>query len=77
MKGKIHCDSCHDEFHVPDVAAYHLKACLKCGAAPLISDDDLELVKVIDGLKELGLVTDDLSKAGLVEMRINTAGLRK
>lgn len=76
MKGIVHCDTCHHEFQSDNVASFHMKACEKCGAAPLISDADLRLVYFCDWLIAEGLATQE-KRPGTVDLRIDTAGLRE
>ena len=75
MRGLVHCDTCHYEFHSDNVADFHKKACEKCGAAPLISDADLAVVQFTDGLIEAGLMTQE-KRPGTINVRIDTSGLR-
>ncbi len=75
-QSKIHCDHCHDEFYglVPD---FHNKACAKCGHSPLISDQDMEVIKLMDAMVDSGLATYDTTDPRVrAVVKVDTAVLR-
>lgn len=62
-----------------DVSKWHRAKCPKCGHAPVVSDDDLAVLAVMLGLRDLGLAT--IGKGGKldkphVEVKFNTRNLR-
>lgn len=54
MIGTVHCDNCHADIDDVNVQDYFGKACEKCGASPLISDEDKVLADTMDSMQSVG-----------------------
>jgi hypothetical protein len=72
----------HEEL-LSEVGKWHNAACPKCGAAPIISDDDMGILTLMNGLAELGLaktgenITADDHGLPHIHVRIDTSGLHQ
>jgi hypothetical protein len=66
--------------NVEALAQWHNATCPSCGHAPVLNDDDIALVAMLIGLRDMGMVAigegAKLNKPS-IDMLINTAGLRQ
>lgn len=75
FRAKVVCDECGWSMKNAVVPQWYRRPCPECDAPDVINDDDMEVWRTFQELKELGLLREPADEKA-AQVRVNTAAFK-